>query len=50
MPLLIALFLAAIVALAIVGFVLHLIFSPWLLVVAVGVLAWMKLRPRRSRR
>ena len=50
MPLLIALFLAAIVALAIVGFVLHLIFSPWLLVVAVGVLAWTKLRPRRSRR
>jgi hypothetical protein len=49
MPMIIALFLIAIVALAIVGFVLHLIFSPWLLVVAVGVLAWIKLRPRRSR-
>jgi ABC-type iron transport system FetAB permease component len=50
MPLLIALFLAAIVALVIVGFVLHLIFSPWLLVVAIGVLVWLKLRPRGSRR
>ena len=50
MPVLIALFLAAIVALAIVGFVLHLIFSPWLLVAAIGVLAWLKLRPRGSRR
>jgi hypothetical protein len=49
MPLIIALFLVAIVALAIVGFVLHLLFSPWLLVVAIGILAWVKLRPRRSR-
>ena len=49
MPLIIVLFLAAVVALAIVGFVLHLIFSPWLLVAAIGILAWMKLRPRRSR-
>jgi len=49
MPLIIALFLVAIVALAIVGFALHLIFSPWLLVVAIGILAWVKLRPRRRR-
>ena len=49
MPLIIALFLVAIVAFAIVGFVLHLIFSPWLLVVAIGILAWVKLRPRRRR-
>jgi ABC-type iron transport system FetAB permease component len=49
MPLIIALFLVAIVALAIVGFVLHLIFSPWLLVVAIGILAWVKLRRRRPR-
>jgi hypothetical protein len=49
MPLIIALFLIAIVAVAIVGFMLHLIFSPWLLVVLIGILAWIKLHPRRSR-
>ena len=44
----IALVLIAIVALAIFGFVAHILFSPWLLLVAVGVLAWIKFRPRRS--
>jgi hypothetical protein len=37
------------VALATIGFVVHLIFTPWLLVIAIGILAWVKLRPRRSR-
>jgi hypothetical protein len=46
----IALALIAIVALAILSFALHLIFSPWLLVLAIGVLAWIKFRPRRSPR
>lgn len=45
----IALVLIAIVALAVLGFVAHLIFSPWLLLVAVGILAWIKFRPGRSR-
>jgi hypothetical protein len=45
-----ALVVAALVALAVVGFILHFIFSPWLLLVAVGVLAWIKLRPRRRYR
>jgi hypothetical protein len=45
-----ALVLIALVALAIVGFVVHLFFSPWLLVLAIGVLAWVKFRPRRFRR
>jgi hypothetical protein len=36
------------VALTIVGFAVHLLFSPWLLV-AVAVLAWIKFRPRSSR-
>ncbi len=45
----IALALIAILAFAVLGFALHLIFSPWLLVVAIGVLAWIKFRPRRSR-
>ena len=46
----IALVLIAIVAFAVLGFALHLLFSPWVLLAAVGVLAWIKFRPRRSRR
>lgn len=46
----IAIALVAILALAVLGFVLHFLFSPWLLVVAaIGILAWLKLRPRGSR-
>jgi hypothetical protein len=48
MPAIIALVVAAIVAVAVLGFVLHILFSPWLLV-AVAIVAWIKLRPRRSR-
>jgi len=44
----IALVLIAIVALTLLGFALHLLFSPWLLVLAIGVLVWMKVRARRS--
>jgi hypothetical protein len=40
----------AVVALAVLGFAFHLLFSPWLLVVAIGILAWLKFRPRRARR
>ena len=46
----IAVALIAILALAVLGFVLHFLFSPWLLVVAIVILAWLMLRPRRSRR
>jgi hypothetical protein len=45
----IALVVAAIVAFAVLGFVLHILFSPWLLV-AIAILAFIKFRPRRSRR
>jgi hypothetical protein len=45
-----ALVLIAIVALAVLSFALHLLFSPWLLIVAIGVLVWMRFRPRRSHR
>lgn len=45
----IAFVLIAIVAVTIVGFALHVLFSPWLLLAALGILAWVKLRPRRSR-
>ena len=50
MPALIALVLIAIVAVAVLGFAVHLLFSPWLLVAAVAVLVWMRFRPRRSDR
>jgi xanthine/uracil permease len=52
MPAIIALALAAIiavVALAVLGAAVHLLFSPWLLV-AIAILAWIKFRPRRSHR
>jgi len=42
--------LIAIGALAVLGFALHMLFSPWLLLVAAGVLVWLKFRSRRSRR
>ena len=45
---LIALALFVLVALAVLGFVVHLLFSPWLLV-AVAIVAWVKFRPRRTR-
>ena len=47
MPGVIALVLIAIVALTVLSFTMHFLFSPWLLV-AIGILAWIKLRPRRS--
>ena len=45
----IALVLIAIMALAVAGFAVHVLFSPWLLAAAIGVLAWIMFRPRRSR-
>lgn len=45
----IALVVAAIVALTVLGFVLHVLFSPWLLLVAVAIVAWIKFRPSGSR-
>jgi hypothetical protein len=47
MPGIIVLVLIAIVALTVLSFTVHLLFSPWLLV-AIGIVAWIKLRPRRS--
>ena len=46
MPGIIALALIAILALTVLCFAVHVLFSPWLLV-AVAVLAWIKFRPRR---
>jgi hypothetical protein len=47
MPVIIALALIAIVALAVASVAVHVLFSPWLLV-AIAILAWIKFRPRRS--
>ena len=49
MPAILAFVLIAILAVAVVGFAVHILFSPWLLVAAVAVLVWMRFRPRRSR-
>lgn len=49
MPGILALVLIAVVALAIIGFAVHLLFSPWLLL-AVAIVALIKFRPGRSRR
>jgi hypothetical protein len=42
--------IAVVAVVAVLSFTLHLLFSPWLLLVAVGVLAWLKFRPRRANR
>ena len=47
MPAIIALVLVALVALTVLSFAVHLLFSPWLLV-AIAILALIKFRPRRS--
>ncbi len=44
----IALVLIAILAVIIFSTAVHLLFSPWLLLAAVGILVWIKFRPRRS--
>jgi hypothetical protein len=49
MPAVIAVVLIAIVALAVLSVTVHVLFSPWLLV-AIAIVAWIKFRPRRSRR
>jgi hypothetical protein len=47
---LIAVVLAVFVALAVLGFAVHVLFSPWLLLAAVAIVAWIKFRPRRTQR
>jgi hypothetical protein len=49
MPWIIALAFIAIVALIVVGFAVHFLLSPWLLV-AVAIVAWIMFRPHRSQR
>jgi hypothetical protein len=49
MPAILALVLVVIVALIVVSFAVHILFSPWLILAAIAVVAWMKFRPGRSR-
>jgi hypothetical protein len=44
----IALILAVIVGLIVLSAVMHLLFSPWLILVAIAALVWIKFRPRRT--
>ena len=44
-----AIVIIGLIVLSVLGFALHLLFSPWLLV-AIAIVAWIKFRPRRSRR
>ena len=46
----IALVVIAIVALTVLGFAVHLLFSPLVLLAIIAVVAWIKFGPRRSRR
>jgi hypothetical protein len=48
MPAIIALVVMAVVAVIVLDFAVHVLFSPWLLLVALGVLVWVKFGPRRS--
>jgi hypothetical protein len=48
MPAILALVLVAIVALLVVSFAVHVLFSPWLILAAVAIVAWIKFRPGRS--
>ena len=50
MPGIIAFAFIAIVALIVVSFAVHFLFSPWLLVAAVAIVAWIKFGPRRAQR
>ena len=50
MPAIIALALTALVALIVLSFAVHVLFSPWLLLAAIAILAWIKFRPRHSHR
>ena len=50
MPFIIALVLMVVVAMILFSVAIHILFSPWLLLIAVAAVAWIKLRPRRTPR
>jgi hypothetical protein len=46
----VALALIVVAALIVFSFAVHVLFSPWLLLVALAIVAWVKFGPRRSHR
>jgi hypothetical protein len=50
MAFIVALVIIAFIILAVLSFAAHLLFSPWLLLGLVAVVAWLKFRPRHSDR
>ena len=50
MPAIVVAVLIALVALIVLSFTAHFLFSPWLIALAIGILVWIKFRPRRSDR
>jgi len=50
MPALIVFAVVAVVALIVVSAIVHFLFSPWLLVLAIAALAYYKFGPHRARR
>lgn len=42
--------IALVAALVVLSFAAHVLFSPWLLLAVIGILALIKFRPRRSHR
>ncbi|MBO0807402.1 MAG: hypothetical protein J2P32_03755 [Actinobacteria bacterium] len=42
--------IVVVAALTLLSFAADILFSPWLLLAVVGILAWIKFRPRRSHR
>jgi hypothetical protein len=49
MPAILAIALVVILAVVVLTAAVHLLFSPWLLLAVVAVVAWIKFRPRGNR-
>jgi membrane protein implicated in regulation of membrane protease activity len=49
-PIIALVLIAIVAALIVLSFAVHVLFSPWLLLAVIGIVAWIKFRPRRSHR
>lgn len=50
MPAILILALVAVAAIIVFSLAVHILFSPWILLLAAGIVVWFKFRPRRSHR
>lgn len=48
MPAILILALVAVAAIVVFSLAVHILFSPWILLLAAGIVVWLKFRPRRS--